>query len=693
MSAGPLALVNVTFLVADADLSAEDLLIGLPVLQHLGVDSKTLLEERRDLLDGADCSSVRSLSPNSSGGLVSRLMTARLHGLLNSDLETSLPPDQNLDAPRPHVDYYQVREEPDPFPDSSLMDPIDSSQTEEVDSEINNMIDNAVENGFPSAHVSALKKLVSDHTDIFRTSFSSGPPADIPPLKIDLVPEAKPVRVRLRNYSQEQRDFLSETVKNLVSCGMAYPNPSSPWASAPFLVPKPGPSKFRFTVDLRPVNRFSVKHQFPMPNMEQELSKLSNSRSFATFDFSHGYWQLPLEPSSQASQSFITPDGIFSPTRVLHGTTNAVMFLQWTIQGKIPAKLRPWVLLWLDDILLHAQSITDHLDAILLLFGFCKSVNLKLHSAKFVLFLRSIRWCGRIISSEGIRFDLARIDGIRHMDCPFTGAHLQQFVCAMQCMRQAIPDFSNIILPLASFLESVYAHAGKRTKSAVGRITLSNIGWSSTEEDAFRDCQIALQNQVTLAHRDYSKRLCVFTDASDLVWSGIVTQIPPIDIPKAHMDQRHQPLAFLSGHFSGAQLGWSTLEKEAYAIMATIERMHWILATTDGFDLFTDHHNLIFLFDPLAVVPNISQTSLRKVLRWAVRLSAYNYMHPHSGRRERMGRPSWALVRSGHYPSLSSSSCTSIFLIIRFRMALPGRNQNQQSDYSDSRLPQFGRSQ
>lgn len=59
--------------------------------------------------------------------------------------------------------------------------------------------------------------------------------------------------------------------------------------------------------------------------------------------------------------------------------------------------------------------------------------------------------------------------------------------------------------------------------------------------------------------------------------------------------------------------------------MALIERVHWILSTTAGFDLYIDHHNSIFLSDPVAVVPNISQTSLRKVLRWAIRLSAYIY--------------------------------------------------------------------
>lgn len=51
----PLALVNVSFLVVDADITAEDLLVGFPTLRHIGVDTKTFLEEKGDVLDGADC--------------------------------------------------------------------------------------------------------------------------------------------------------------------------------------------------------------------------------------------------------------------------------------------------------------------------------------------------------------------------------------------------------------------------------------------------------------------------------------------------------------------------------------------------------------------------------------------------------------------------------------------------------------
>lgn len=97
--------------------------------------------------------------------------------------------------------------------------------------------------------------------------------------------------------------------------------------------------------------------------------------------------------------------------------------------------------------------------------------------------------------------------------------------------------------------------------------------------------------------------------------------------------------------------------------MATLDRMHWILATPCGFDLFTDHNNLIFIFDPLSIVPDLSQSSLKKVLLWAVRMSIYNYTCVHISGEDNvwadlLGR--WSapktIRRLIHLPVLPSSS-------------------------------------
>lgn len=618
LSAGQMALLNVSFLVADDETACEDLLVGLPVLRHLGVDTRTLLERRWGELHNTDCAGVDNPSRHHPAGRLGRLMVERLQ-------DRDSPSTPSLNPDRPRADYFAHQADVDPFPDPFLLQTENpAADDEEARTAILTMLQMAITNGFPDEHWAELETLIWKHANEFRTSFSSAP-ARVEPLRIELTADATPVRVKLRNYSADQRAFLKKLVTDLTTHGLVYANPTSKWACAPLLVPKPGPARWRFTVDLRPVNRFTVRHQYPMPVLEHELTRLSKSKLFANFDFVQSYWQLLLHPASQASQSFITPDGVFSPTRVPHGTTNAVTHLQSSIMSTLPDTLKPDVLLWLDDCLLHSPSISHYLVSIRRFLEYCAQYNWKLHPAKCVLFTRSVRWCGRVISADGIRHDPSSLDSLLDLERPTTGGQLQMFLCAMQWLRSSIPRFQSLLAPLHQFMESVYKHVGRRTKRAVSRTTLDALGWTPSLTDAFIACQKAIVARVTLAHRDESKRLCVYTDASDSHWSGMVTQVPVHDLSKPYAQQAHDPLAFHSGRFSPTELGWSTIEKEAYAVLASVERSHWLTACPAGFDLFTDHKNLVFLFDPTALMPDISQGTLRKVLRWAVRMSLYNY--------------------------------------------------------------------
>lgn len=55
--------------------------------------------------------------------------------------------------------------------------------------------------------------------------------------------------------------------------------------------------------------------------------------------------------------------------------------------------------------------------------------------------------------------------------------------------------------------------------------------------------------------------------------------------------------------------------------MATDERMKWLAARTKELDLYTDHNNLMFIFNPLDIVPDLSKSSRRKFMRWEIWLS------------------------------------------------------------------------
>lgn len=89
------------FLAADANLAAENILIGLPVLRHSGIDTKTMLEPDHARLDGSDCSVV--FSPK-NGGNNSRLMIACHDEVSDKSASTA-------DKMQHRVDYFESKEE------------------------------------------------------------------------------------------------------------------------------------------------------------------------------------------------------------------------------------------------------------------------------------------------------------------------------------------------------------------------------------------------------------------------------------------------------------------------------------------------------------------------------------------------------------------------------------------------------
>lgn len=96
----------------------------------------------------------------------------------------------------------------------------------------------SLDNGFPFDDANEFRSLVHEILNIFRTYFSKGPPANVPHLKIELSGSAKPICVKIRNYSQIQRQFLRRMTTKFVDAVLIYPNPTSIWAYAPDLIPK-----------------------------------------------------------------------------------------------------------------------------------------------------------------------------------------------------------------------------------------------------------------------------------------------------------------------------------------------------------------------------------------------------------------------------------------------------------------------
>jgi hypothetical protein len=106
-------------------------------------------------------------------------------------------------------------------------------------------------------------------------------------------------------------------------------------------------------------------------------------------------------------------------------------------------------------------------------------------------------------------------------------------------------------------------------------------------------------------------------------------------MPKEDLDldvllQRHEPLAFLSGTFKRSQKHWSVIEKKTFPIVEAVERLrHLLLLRDEGLRLFTDHRNLIYVFDPILRDNDFKKQAVDKLCRWASKLFALKLVIEH----------------------------------------------------------------
>ncbi|GMG14688.1 unnamed protein product [Phytophthora fragariaefolia] len=234
-----------------------------------------------------------------------------------------------------------------------------------------------------------------------------------------------------------------------------------------------------------------------------------------------------------------------------------------------------------------------------------------------------------VVSGDGVKHCPSRIEGLVSMPDPTNAGQLQQFMCAVNWMRQNIASYSELAAPLLEVVDAAAKQVGSRKTKQLCRVLLKDLGWDQRHMDSLNAIRSALVAMVPLAHPDPSKAVALFTDASQDFWSAVCTQVEESELEKPVDKQNHRPLAFLSGRFTGAQLRWPTIEKEAYAIIEAVKRLEYLLLRPGGFHLFTDHRNLVYMFNPGASDSSMQRYQADKLQRWAMAMTSYRYVIEH----------------------------------------------------------------
>ena len=166
-------------------------------------------------------------------------------------------------------------------------------------------------------------------------------------------------------------------------------------------------------IDYRAPIKVTRKFTWPMPKVEDILSKLNRATYFTTLDLRAGYHHIPLDKPSIPKTAFDSPFGKFEYMKVPFGLTQAPAYFQELMTGIL--KDFPFTIAYLDDIIIFSKTPQEDLSHIRMVFKKLKLANLSMKKSKCSFFSKEIQYLGHILSATGIRPLPAKTHAIQHM--------------------------------------------------------------------------------------------------------------------------------------------------------------------------------------------------------------------------------------------------------------------------------------
>ena len=108
--------------------------------------------------------------------------------------------------------------------------------------------------------------------------------------EIELEESAVPHREGARRMTPHKLDACRKEIETLLD--KIEPS-KSPWACGVVMAKKKG-DQLRFFCDFRYPNSVTVKDAYPIPRIDESLSKLGDAKFFTTLDLGSAFWQVPL---------------------------------------------------------------------------------------------------------------------------------------------------------------------------------------------------------------------------------------------------------------------------------------------------------------------------------------------------------------------------------------------------------------
>ena len=398
-------------------------------------------------------------------------------------------------------------------------------------------------------------------------------------------------------------DACRKEIETLLEYDMIEPS-KSPWACGVVMAKKKG-DQLRFCCDFRYLNSVTVKDAYPIPRIDESLSKLGDAKFFTTLDLGSAFWQVPLRKQDRDKTGFACELGLFQWKRMPFGLCNATATFQRLMAHALIGVTKKYgnlVMCYVDDVVIATPTLEDHIERLDEVFACMKRSGLKCKPSKFEILKDSIKYLGRMVDKHGIRPDTDAVEAVLTWKSPKTEHQLMSFLGFANYYREFIKGYADKVYPMQQLMR----HKGKK------------FTWNNAAEESFQRTKKELCEAPVLGMPTEKGMYVLDTDASVVSISGIL-----------HQEQEWngktilRPIAYGSKVLSDTEMKYGAPKAEMFAVVTFVEKYRAYLGS-EPFKLRVDNRALSWL-----KTYSMDQSYIG---RWIVRLDGYNMIIEHRTR-------------------------------------------------------------
>ena len=264
--------------------------------------------------------------------------------------------------------------------------------------------------------------VVKEFPDVFPEELPGIPLEREVDLSIEIVPRTAPMSRAPYRMAPIELKELKVQLQELLDKGFVQPS-VSPWG-APVLFVKKKDGTLRMCIDYRQINKVTVKNKYPLRVKEVDVPKTA-------FRTQYGHYEFLV-------MSF--------------GFTNALAAFMDLMTRVFRPYVDQFVVVFIDDILVYSKDAQEHEQHLKIVLQTLREKKLNAKLSKSDFWLNEVSFLGHIVSAEGIRVDLTKIEAVVNWKPPRNVTEVRSFLGLAGYYRRFLRGFSVIASPLTKLL-------------------------------------------------------------------------------------------------------------------------------------------------------------------------------------------------------------------------------------------------